>query len=57
MWYASLWSLLPGPLGVVVPVRVPSIGQIDLFNNLTVCKQISDAKLNRLCYIEILESV
>ena len=27
--------------GLVVPVRVPSLGQIELFSHLTVCKQIS----------------
>ena len=27
-------------------VMVSSLSQIELFNNLTVCKQINDAKLN-----------
>ena len=34
-----LLPLLPGPLtpgGVVVAVRVPSMGQVELFNHLTV---------------------
>ena len=30
----------------VVPVWVPSMGQIELFNYLTVCKQMTDVKLN-----------
>ena len=35
MWSTSSLPLLPGPLrpGVVVPVRVPSMGQIDLFKS------------------------
>ena len=32
--------------GVVVLVRVPSIGQIELFNHITVGKQITDDKFN-----------
>ena len=46
MEYLSL-SLLPGLLwpGVVVPVRVSFIGHIELFNHLTVCKEMSDDKL------------
>ena len=31
---------------VVVSVSVQSIGQIGLFNHLTVCKQMTDVKLN-----------
>ena len=40
--------LLPSPLwpGLVIPVRVPSIGQIELFNHFTVCKQKFEAELN-----------
>ena len=43
----SLLSL-PVPLlpGVVAPDRVLSIGQIELFDNETACKQITYAKLN-----------
>ena len=39
----SLW-LLPGPLWsrVVVAVRLPSMGQVELLN----CKQMTDIKLN-----------
>ena len=35
VWSTSLLPLLPGPLwpGTVVPVRVPSIDQIDVFKN------------------------
>ena len=41
---------LPGPLrpGVVVPDRVLSMGQIEQFDILTVCKQMT-------CLIELLE--
>ena len=41
-------ALLPSLLAfeVVVPVRVTSIGQIELVNHLTVCKQMTDVKLN-----------
>ena len=40
--------ILPGPLWpiVAVPVRVPSVDQIDLFNHWSVGKQITDTKLN-----------
>ena len=40
--------LLPGSIRpkMVLLVRVPSIGQIELFNHLTVCKQMTDGKLN-----------
>ena len=36
--------ILSGGLGSVklVPVRFPSIGQIELFNILTMCKQMTD---------------
>ena len=34
--------------GMVVPVRVPYIGRIELFNHLTVCKQMTGVKLNCL---------
>ena len=42
--------LLPGPLlsGVEVLVSIPSIGQIELFNHLTMCKQMTDVKLSLL---------
>ena len=47
--------LLPCPLlsRVIVPNRVPSISQIELFDHLTVCKQMT-VKLNCSCYIGIL---
>ena len=34
---------MPLKSGVVVPVRILSTDQIELFNNLTVCKQMIDA--------------
>ena len=48
MWYTlslllHLRSLRPG---VVVPVKVPPTGQIELFDHLTAYKQITDIKLN-----------
>ena len=48
MWITPSLALLPGPLWlrVVVPVRVPSMDQIELFNHLTVWKQMTDVKLN-----------
>ena len=55
MWNTPSFPLLPGLLipGVVVPVRVPSMGQIEIFNHLlylkhlTVCKKkMTDVKLN-----------
>ena len=33
-------------LKMVVTVRVPSMGQIELFNHLTVYKQMTNIKLN-----------
>ena len=45
--YLSL-PLLLGPLypRVVVPVKVPSMGQVELFNHLTVSKQMTDIKMD-----------
>ena len=41
----------PDPLshGVVVPVSIPTMGQVELFNHLTMCKQMTDVKLNYQC--------
>ena len=38
MWSTPLLALLPGPLwpGVVVPIKVPSMGQKEIFNYLMV---------------------
>ena len=46
-WSTPLLSLFPGLVrpGVVVPVRIPSIGQIELFNYFTVSKQLTDVKI------------
>ena len=46
MEYSPL-LLLPGPLWpcVVVHLRVPSMSQIELFNNLIVSKQMADIEL------------
>ena len=38
-------------------VRVPSMGQIELFDHLTLCKQVSEIKLNCQCFIAILETL
>ena len=47
MWSIPSLPLLPGPLGtgMVVPDRVLFMGQIQLFNHLTVYKQMSNVKL------------
>ena len=44
MLSTSSLPLLPGPLwaGVVALDRVLSMGQIELFDHLTVCKQMTD---------------
>ena len=58
MWSSTSLPLLPGPLrlGVVVPVRIQSMGQIKLFKHSTLYKQMTDVKLN--CYvIAILETI
>ena len=48
MWSVPSLLLLLEPLWpwVVVSVGVPSMGQIELLNHLTVCKQITGVKLN-----------
>ena len=48
MWSITQLPLFLGPLwlGVVVPVRVSSVGQIVLLNHLTLCKQMTEIKLN-----------
>ena len=48
MQSSSSLSLLPGLLwpGVVAPERFLSMGQIELFDILTVCQQMTYAKLN-----------
>ena len=48
MWSTPSLSLLLGSLwpGMLVPVRVTSMGQIEIFNHLTMCKQMTYAKLN-----------
>ena len=40
-----------------VSVRVPSMDQVEFFNHLTVCKQMTHVKLNIQCYIAILETI
>ena len=47
MWSTPSLQLLPGPLKLkmVVPIRIPSIGQIELFNHLTMCKQMTGGLL------------
>ena len=42
---------------MVVPVRVPFMGQTELFDFVTVYKEMTNAKLNCLCYIAILETI
>ena len=37
-------------IGVVVPACVPSMGQIELFNQLTVCKEMTDGWLGFMAY-------
>ena len=55
MWNAFLLPLLPGSFWP--RVRVPSMREIELFNHLTVSKQVTDVKLNSYCYIAILETI
>ena len=45
MWSTISMPLLPGPLRVVVTVRVSSISKIELFNHSIVCKQMTDIEL------------
>ena len=50
-----LFSLLPGPLwpGVVVPVRVPYMVQIELFNHLLYLKRFNCVQQNEYWIISI----
>ena len=50
--------LLPGPLEPVVLVLIwaPSMGQIELFNHLKMCKQMIFIKCNNSCYIGIYQT-
>ena len=50
MWSVPSLPLLSGLLcpGVVVPVRVSYRGQIELFNNSVMCKQMSSGLFKRL---------
>ena len=47
VWSTPSLPLLPWPLwpGVVVLVKVLSMDQIELYDHLTMCKQITDVKL------------
>ena len=49
-----LLPLLPGSLwpGVVIPVKVLSVAQIELFNHLTMRKQMISIKLLVLAILE-----
>ena len=51
--------LVKGPLrpGVVEPFRIPSMNQVELFNLLTVYKQITDVILNCEGYNAMLEPI
>ena len=48
MWSSTLLLLLPGLLwpGTVVPVKVPSMGQIELFNHLQYLKPFKCVQTN-----------
>ena len=58
MWSTHSLPLFSGSLGLGVEgsAGVQSIGQIELFNLLTVSKQMTDTKLNCQGYIAILKS-
>ena len=59
MWSTPSLTLLLGPHypGVVATVMVISMDQIELFNHLTVLKQMTDIKLNCYCFIAMLETI
>ena len=48
IWSTPSLPLFPSPLwpGMIVTVRVASRREIELFNHLTACKQMTDVKLN-----------
>ena len=48
MWHTPSLSLLLSSLwlGMEVPVRVPSMGQIKMFHYSTVCKEMSNVEKN-----------
>ena len=63
MCYTPLSLLFPVPLrtGMIVPIRVSTVGQIEIFNHLlylkqlTVCKQEIKVELNNYYHIIKLE--
>ena len=65
MGNTSFMPLLPGPLQleIVVPVSVPCMGQIELFDHLlylkpfNCVKQMTDVELNYWYNIAILETI
>ena len=44
-------------IGVVITLRVLSMSEIELFDHLTACRQITDVKLNFWRYISILRII
>ena len=59
MWNTPTLPLFPGPLwpGVVAHGWVPSMGQIELFDYLTVYKQMTYINLNYSSDIPILGTI
>ena len=59
MYNTLSFPLFLNPLwpGVVVPVNIAYKSQIEVFNHLTVCQQMTDVKLNCLCQISVLENI
>ena len=53
IWSTPSLSVLPCPLWsrVVAPDRFLSMGQIEIFDHLTVCKQMDDVLLNWCCFV------
>ena len=59
MWSTSSLLLLPGPLRlwVLITVRAPYMGLIELFNHLRMYKEMTDVELNCSCYVAIIEAI
>ena len=53
-WCTHWLPLLSGPLWTGIPVRVPSMGQIELFNHLLYLKAFNSVQTNNWYLIELL---
>ena len=59
MWSTSSLPLLPGPLlpGMIVPVRVQSMGQIESFTIIETINTVKKYQIEYLYYLAMLEII